>query len=91
MWYYRITSCTYSQNLQSATFRVLLSLQVGGIYLYSNQRGCDGDRVYYDGCAMLALNGDIVAQGEQFSLQEVVRMTWAEPDRLDIHLHQSPL
>ncbi|KAK1891931.1 Glutamine-dependent NAD(+) synthetase [Dissostichus eleginoides] len=43
----------------------------GGIYLYANQRGCDGDRVYYDGCAMVAINGDIVAQGAQFSLSDV--------------------
>lgn len=48
--------------------------QSGGIYLYANQRGCDGDRVYYDGCAMVAINGDIVAQGAQFSLSDVVRM-----------------
>lgn len=46
--------------------------QSGGIYLYANQRGCDGDRVYYDGCAMVAINGDIVAQGKQFSLNDVV-------------------
>ena len=39
--------------------------QSGGIYLYANQRGCDGDRVYYDGCAMVAINGDIVAQGKR--------------------------
>uniref|UniRef100_A0A3Q4GF27 Glutamine-dependent NAD(+) synthetase n=1 Tax=Neolamprologus brichardi TaxID=32507 RepID=A0A3Q4GF27_NEOBR len=45
----------------------------GGIYLYANQRGCDGDRVYYDGCAMVAINGDVVAQGAQFSLDDVVR------------------
>uniref|UniRef100_A0A8C9X2M5 Glutamine-dependent NAD(+) synthetase n=1 Tax=Sander lucioperca TaxID=283035 RepID=A0A8C9X2M5_SANLU len=44
----------------------------GGIYLYANQRGCDGDRVYYDGCAMVVINGDIVAQGAQFSLNDVV-------------------
>ena len=25
----------------------------GGIYLYANQQGCDGDRLYYDGCASL--------------------------------------
>lgn len=25
----------------------------GGIYLYANQQGCDGDRLYYDGCAMV--------------------------------------
>jgi NAD+ synthase (glutamine-hydrolysing) len=23
----------------------------GGVYLYANQQGCDGDRLYYDGCA----------------------------------------
>ncbi|KAM9860636.1 glutamine-dependent NAD(+) synthetase [Aulostomus maculatus] len=47
----------------------------GGIYLYANQRGCDGDRLYYDGCAMVAINGDIVAQGAQFSLDEVEVIT----------------
>ncbi|XP_034084966.1 glutamine-dependent NAD(+) synthetase [Gymnodraco acuticeps] len=47
----------------------------GGIYLYANQRGCDGDRVYYDGCAMVAINGDIVAQGAQFSLSDVEVIT----------------
>uniref|UniRef100_UPI003AAE8758 glutamine-dependent NAD(+) synthetase-like n=1 Tax=Centroberyx gerrardi TaxID=166262 RepID=UPI003AAE8758 len=43
----------------------------GGIYLYANQRGCDGDRLYFDGCAMVAINGDVVAQGAQFSLDDV--------------------
>ncbi|XP_017275047.1 glutamine-dependent NAD(+) synthetase [Kryptolebias marmoratus] len=47
----------------------------GGIYLYANQRGCDGDRVYYDGCAMVAINGDVVAQGAQFSLTDVEVIT----------------
>lgn len=47
-------------------------LQSGGIYLFANQKGCDGDRLYYDGCAMIAINGDIVAQGTQFSLDDVV-------------------
>ena len=26
----------------------------GGVYLYANQRGCDGGRLYYDGCACIA-------------------------------------
>lgn len=43
----------------------------GGIYLYANQRGCDGDRLYYDGCAVIAVNGEVVAQGSQFSLNDV--------------------
>ncbi|XP_061671528.1 glutamine-dependent NAD(+) synthetase isoform X1 [Syngnathoides biaculeatus] len=47
----------------------------GGIYLYANQKGCDGDRLYYDACAMVAVNGDIVAHGAQFSLNDVEVIT----------------
>lgn len=47
----------------------------GGVYLYANQRGCDGDRLYYDGCALIAINGTIVAQGSQFSLDDVEVVT----------------
>lgn len=43
----------------------------GGVYLYANQRGCDGDRLYYDGCACIIVNGRVVAQGSQFSLEDV--------------------
>ncbi|EPS39260.1 hypothetical protein H072_6954 [Dactylellina haptotyla CBS 200.50] len=51
------------------------TLQHGGIYLYSNQQGCDGDRLYYDGCAMIIVNGKVVAQGSQFSLKDVEVVT----------------
>lgn len=47
----------------------------GGVYLYSNQQGCDGDRLGYDGCAMIIVNGNIVAQGSQFSLNDVEVVT----------------
>ncbi|KAJ8250144.1 hypothetical protein COCON_G00220660 [Conger conger] len=43
----------------------------GGVYMLANQKGCDGDRLYYDGCAMIAVNGNITAQGTQFSLDDV--------------------
>ncbi|XP_075282833.1 glutamine-dependent NAD(+) synthetase isoform X2 [Opisthocomus hoazin] len=43
----------------------------GGIYVLANQKGCDGDRLYYDGCAMISMNGETVAQGSQFSLDDV--------------------
>ncbi len=43
--------------------------------MYSNARGCDGGRVYYDGCSMIAVNGEIVAQGKNFSLQDVEVVT----------------
>ncbi|CAG8642028.1 12158_t:CDS:10 [Funneliformis caledonium] len=51
------------------------TLKNGGVYLYSNQQGCDGDRLYYDGCALIAVNGQIVAQGSQFSLKDVEVVT----------------
>lgn len=43
--------------------------------MYSNQRGCDGDRLYYDGCAAIAINGQYVLQGRQFALDEVEVLT----------------
>ncbi|KAI3635108.1 hypothetical protein MIR68_006674 [Amoeboaphelidium protococcarum] len=49
--------------------------KVGGVYMYANQQGCDGERVYYDGCALISVNGHIVAQGSQFSLNDVEVVT----------------
>ncbi|KAF1324597.1 Nad+ synthetase, partial [Globisporangium splendens] len=47
----------------------------GGVYLYANQQGCDGGRVYYDGCAVIVVNGQVVAQGSQFSVSDVEVVT----------------
>ena len=47
------------------------SAKSGGVYLYANQRGCDGGRLYFDGSALVAVNGAFVAQGPQFALGEV--------------------
>ncbi|ETO21528.1 hypothetical protein RFI_15675, partial [Reticulomyxa filosa] len=38
------------------------SRRCGGVYLYANQQGCDGNRLYYDGCAMILNNGDLIKQ-----------------------------
>jgi NAD+ synthase (glutamine-hydrolysing) len=43
----------------------------GGAYLYANHRGCDGGRLYFDGSSLACVNGDVVAQAEQFSLRDV--------------------
>ena len=43
----------------------------GGVYVYANQQGCDGGRLYFDGCAMIIANGQCLAQGSQFSLRDV--------------------
>ncbi|KAJ1767730.1 glutamine-dependent NAD(+) synthetase [Coemansia sp. RSA 1813] len=47
------------------------TLKCGGIYLYANQRGCDGDRMYYDGSAMVLSNGAVLAMSEQFAIGDV--------------------
>ena len=43
----------------------------GGVYMYSNQRGCDGGRLYFDGACMIAQNGNLLKIGTQFSLKDV--------------------
>jgi NAD+ synthase (glutamine-hydrolysing) len=64
------------------------TLKGGGIYLYANQQGCDGDRLYYDGCAMIAVNGRLVAQGSQFGLRDVEVVT-ATVDLEDVRAHRN--
>ena len=43
----------------------------GGVYMYANHRGCDGTRLYFDGCSMISVNGHVTQQASQFSLQDV--------------------
>ena len=47
----------------------------GGIYLYSNQRGCDGGRLYYDGSALVVMNGRVYDQAKQFDVSDVQVIT----------------
>lgn len=72
------SSASYHE-LRKADLRVNLirsaTSKSGGIYLFANQKGCDGDRLYYDGCSMIAINGDVVSQGTQFSLEDVEVLT----------------
>ncbi|TRM65351.1 hypothetical protein BD626DRAFT_217279 [Schizophyllum amplum] len=63
------------------------TLKTGGVYLYANQQGCDGDRLYYDGCPLIAVNGEIVAQGSQFSLDDV-QVVSATIDIEDVRAHR---
>uniref|UniRef100_A0A673WXU5 Glutamine-dependent NAD(+) synthetase n=1 Tax=Salmo trutta TaxID=8032 RepID=A0A673WXU5_SALTR len=63
------SSASYHE-LRKADHRVNLVISAttksGGIYMFANQKGCDGD------CAMVAINEDIVAQGRKFSLDDLV-------------------
>merc|ERR1740123_3052823 len=61
-------------NLRKLQQRIELikgaSARCGGAYLYSNQKGCDGNRLYYDGRAMIVSNGKPLALASQFSIAE---------------------
>uniref|UniRef100_A0A1Q3G1P3 Glutamine-dependent NAD(+) synthetase n=1 Tax=Culex tarsalis TaxID=7177 RepID=A0A1Q3G1P3_CULTA len=63
------------------------SFKAGGMYLFSNLRGCDGQRVYFNGCSAIALNGQIVARGKQFALDDV-EVTTATVDLEDIRSYR---
>ncbi|KAF9519486.1 hypothetical protein BS47DRAFT_1468702 [Hydnum rufescens UP504] len=63
--------------------------KLGGIYLYANQQGCDGDRLYYDGSALIAVNGRVIAQGSQFSLNDV-EVVSATVDIEDVRSYRGP-
>uniref|UniRef100_A0A0N5C0S3 Glutamine-dependent NAD(+) synthetase n=1 Tax=Strongyloides papillosus TaxID=174720 RepID=A0A0N5C0S3_STREA len=45
--------------------------KLGGVYLYSNFRGCDGERVFFDGMSSIAQNGKLFCQIDQFSIEDV--------------------
>lgn len=62
----------------------------GGVYLYSNQRGCDGGRLYYDGCAMIVCNGEILAQAHQFHVKDV-QVISATVDLDDVRSYRASL
>ena len=53
------------------TISLHLSCQWGGVYLYANQKGCDGGDLYYDGSACIVKNGKMVAQSSQFGMDDV--------------------
>ncbi|EME30431.1 NAD+ synthase (glutamine-hydrolyzing) isoform 1 [Galdieria sulphuraria] len=63
----------------------------GGVYLYSNQLGCDGGRLYFDGCACICVNGELVAQGSQFSLETEVEVIVGVVDLDEVTSHRVAL
>lgn len=63
--------------------------KAGGVYLYANQKGCDGGRLYFDGCAMIYVNGGCVAQGSQFEGLDEVEMVFATVSLSDVRSFRS--
>lgn len=48
------------------------TMKSGGCYIFSNLRGCDGQRIYFNGCSCIAVNGHMINRSKQFALEEVV-------------------
>lgn len=67
-------SGSYTQ-LRKADFAVNLvtsaTAKSGGAYLFSNLRGGDGQRVYFNGCSSVTVNGNVVARSAQYDVEEV--------------------
>ena len=61
-----LTTCMCAMQLRKLDQRLDLmrgaTRKCGGVYMYANQQGCDGNRLYYDGCACIASNGEFLAQ-----------------------------
>ena len=60
----------------------------GGVYMYSNSKGCDAGRLYYDGSALICCNGSLLAQASQFSVVDVEVVT-ACVDLNDVRIHRN--
>jgi len=63
--------------------------KAGGIYLYANQKGCDGGRLYYDGSCMVWCNGSLLAQGSQFGALDEVEVVTAVANLSDVRAFRS--
>lgn len=54
----------------------------GGVYAFSNLKGGDGQRLYFDGASMISVNGELLEEPTRFNLKDVEVMT------KEIHLSQ---
>lgn len=45
--------------------------KVGGVYIYANELGGDGGRLYFDGSSLISANGSFYAITPQFSVNDV--------------------
>ncbi len=62
----------------------------GGCYLFSNMRGGDGGRVYFNGCSCISVNGDIVTRTRQYAVEEV-EVACATIDLEDIRSYRNQI
>jgi NAD+ synthase (glutamine-hydrolysing) len=70
---------------------VAATRKCGGVYLYANQRGCDGGRLYFDGGALIVCNGQVLAQAQQFAVDDEVEVIAATVDLDDVRSYRASI
>lgn len=70
---------------------VAATRKCGGVYLYANQRGCDGGRLYFDGGALIVCNGQVLAQAKQFTVHDEVEVIAATVDLDDVRSYRASI
>lgn len=83
----------YSVGKQATRLDLIQSSiqKTGGVYLYSNQIGCDGARLYYDGSSSVFANDQLLAIGHQFTVETEVDVVTAVVDLSDVFPFRSML
>ena len=68
------SSSHYEKSKQDEKREVLIKATTrksGGVYIYSNLEGCDGERLYFDGGSIIAMNGEIKAVSSKYLLRDI--------------------
>jgi NAD+ synthetase len=64
----------YEKGKQEEKREVLImatTRKSGGAYIYSNLEGCDGERLYFDGGSIIAMNGEIKTVSNRYLLKDI--------------------
>ncbi|KAK6337251.1 glutamine-dependent NAD(+) synthetase [Orbilia javanica] len=61
---------------------------MGGVYIYSNLKGCGGERMLYEGASSIVVNGEVISQSPRFAISEVDVVT-ATVDLQEVYNYRS--
>lgn len=79
-----LINCKKGNNINVLHFRIDLitdaNRYIGGAYVYSNQLGCDGDKIYFDGCCLVSCNGTIITAGSQSKISNEYELVFCDID-----------
>jgi len=80
-------------SLQKLDRRMMIvksaTVKTGGVYMYSNFKGCDGTRNNFDGKSAIAMNGNIISTASSLSIGDDVELLVEEIDMSLINSYRS--